>query len=173
MPRSFHSTLILVVVFVLGLAAGICGMVWAWPGVHNRYMRPRHLTPTQRLTKSLQLTPQQIPQVQSVFNDARTERHQIYLQFYPQYAQACSQFSQVLSDVSKQEHQAYEPIRQKNLGKLQSILTPQQWQEMQAQQRQQAGGRGGRSSHPHQDMCRRLIGPPPSQAPAGSHQPKP
>ncbi|MGH9417178.1 MAG: hypothetical protein ACRD01_11170 [Terriglobales bacterium] len=157
MPRSFHSTLILVIVFAFGLAAGVSGMVWAWPGVHQRYMRPRHQTLIQRLTKSLNLTPTQVPQVQALFNDTRNRRHQIYVQFYPQYSQACGQFNQAMSAISHQERQAFEPTRQQENRKLQSLLTPQQWQKYQA----------ALASHQRQrrDPCRL----PPLTPPAANH----
>ncbi|MGH9413977.1 MAG: hypothetical protein ACRD0Y_09590 [Terriglobales bacterium] len=149
MPKRLHSSAILVVVFVLGLAAGIAGMVWAWPGVHARYFHPKHQSFSQHMQTTLQLTPQQTAQVRSVFADAGKVRHSIHLQYEPQYRALSEQFCSVY----KQERSAYvdSPQRKQLLGKLQSIMTTTQWQGWEKMVR---------SHHSHHGPCDRSTNPP-------------
>ncbi|MGH9475557.1 MAG: hypothetical protein ACRD1C_04420 [Terriglobales bacterium] len=157
MPRGLHSTAILVVVFVLGLAAGIAGMVWAWPGVHARYFNHRR---EHRLQSELQLTPQQVSKIQGVFKNAGNLRHQIHVQFQPQYEKLCDQFVAT----QREERDAYMqlPQRQQLLGKLQSIMTPSQWTKW-----QQMGSQNGH--RPRRDPCGHLhpLAPAPAAKPSG------
>lgn len=148
MPKRLHSTLILVVVFGLGLAAGIAGMVWAWPGLRNRLMPHRRQTFVQYLQGSLKLTPAQVPQIQAVINDTWQRGHTVHLQYVPGYTKLCEEFLQL----SQQEHASFLPVRQQELTKLRAIMTPDQWQKFQ-QMRAAAAKR-----HPPRkpDLCRHL-----------------
>jgi hypothetical protein len=162
MPKRFHSTLILVVVFGLGLAAGVAGMVWAWPGVRDRLMPHRRQTFVEYLQHSLQLTPAQVPQIEAVINDTRRRGHTVHMQYVPAYTNICEQFLKV----SQQEHTSFLPVRQQELSKLQAIMTPTQWRKFQ-QMRAAAAKR-----HPPRkpDLCRHL---PPLPAPGGKPAPAP
>lgn len=129
MPKRFHSSAILVIVFVLGLAAGIAGMVWAWPGVQARYFSHKRETFVQRLQTTLQLTPPQVTQVQGVIADAGQLRHSIHLKYAPQYHALCEQ----AYALHQQERDAYlqSPQRKQLLDRLHSIMTASQWQKWQ------------------------------------------
>jgi len=158
MPKRFHSTLILVAVFGLGLAAGVGVMVWAWPGLRARYFPHRHEPIQQYLTRTLKLNPQQVPPLHALIQDIGVRRHQLHLQFVPAYTKVCNDFTAV----QRQERDAYAPIRQQELDKLRAILTPAQWQTFQ-QQRAQAS----RNQPPRQtDLCRHLA-----PAANGAHPP--
>lgn len=162
MPRSWQSSAILVVVFGLGLAAGIAGMVWAWPGIRARFHNNTHPRETgiQRLQRTLNLTAEQVPQVQAVLKDAIAQRHAVHLTFQPDYARICGEFDQVL----KKEHDALVPGSQQELNKLQAILTSAQWQTFQQE-------RAANRRPPRPDLCRHPAPPPTSgaqPAPAGS-----
>lgn len=129
MPKRFHSSAILVIVFVLGLAAGIAGMVWAWPGVQARYFSHKRETFVQRLQTTLELTPPQVTQVQGVIEDAGQLRHSIHLKYAPQYHALCEQ----AYALHQQERDAYlqSPQRKQLLDRLHSIMTASQWQKWQ------------------------------------------
>ncbi len=159
MPRSFSSTVILVVVFALGLSAGIGGMVWAWPGLQAKYFPHKHQPFIQVLQKRVKLTPQQVPQVEAVLSDVSARNHANHLLFRPQYAKICDEYNQV----RKQERDAYAPIREQELDKLHAIFTPEQWQTFQSD-------RAAAQRPPHQpDVCRNLY-PATAPAPATPHK---
>lgn len=151
MPNRLNSTLILVAVFGFGLAAGICGMVWAWPGLRAHYF-PRHRESyTQFLTRTLKLSTQQQSQVQVVLKDTQDRRRALTVEFQPQYAKVCSDFVAI----RKQEGDAYAPIRQQELDKLHAVFTDAQWQTF-----QQGRAQNARNQPPRQtDLCRRLLSP--------------
>jgi hypothetical protein len=162
MPKRIHSTLILVVVFAFGLAAGVAGMVWAWPGLHNRLMPHRRQTFVQFLQHSLNLTPVQLPQVRAVINDTRRRGHAVHEQYVGAYSKICEDFMQV----SQREHASFLPVRQQELSKLQAIMTPAQWQKF---QRMRAAAE---KRHPPRkpDLCRHLPPLPKSAAkPSPAH----
>ncbi|MGH9487196.1 MAG: hypothetical protein ACRD04_06345 [Terriglobales bacterium] len=140
MPKGIHSTAIIVIVFVLGLAAGIVGMIYAGPGLHAHFAHPRHRVDP--LQSELHLTPQQINQVHGVFKDAGQVRHQIHLQYQAEYENLCEQYA----TVRKQEHDSYmqSPDRQKLLNELHGIMTGSQWTEWQKLVSQH---------HPHTITC--------------------
>ncbi|TAN23469.1 MAG: hypothetical protein EPN33_04800 [Acidobacteria bacterium] len=129
MPKGFHSSAILVIVFVLGLVAGIAGMVWAWPGVQARYFTHKRETYVQHLQTTLQLTPQQVTQVEGVIQDAGQLRHSIHLQYAPQYHAMCEQ----AYTLHQQERDSYlqSPQRKLLLDRLHRIMTASQWQKWQ------------------------------------------
>lgn len=162
MPRGIHSTAILVVVFVLGLAAGIAGMVWAWPGVHARYFGHKHEPYLQHLQTTLRLTPQQVSEVQGVLKGARDLSHQIHLQYQPQYDSLCEQF--VATHNHERDEYLQSPQRQKLLDQLHGIMTSTQWAEW--QQMQSQGAR-----RPRKDPCGHSHnGAPPAGSPAAKPQ---
>ncbi len=148
MAKRFHSTLILVVVFGLGLAAGVAGMVWAWPGLRDHLMPHRRQTFVQYLQRTLKLSSTQVPRVEAVLKDAGRRRHQVHVQFVPEYTKICEDFL----TVSQKERSIFAPIRQQELGKLQAILTPAQWQTFQTQRAAAAKKYPPRKP----DLCRHL-----------------
>lgn len=171
MSKRLHSSLILAAVFVLGIVGGVAGMVWAWPGLRARYFHHERPPFIEYLQKSLNLTPAQVPRMQAIFKETGDRSHAIHVQFMPQYSNLCEQYVQVRA----QEREAYAPVRQEELDKIQAVLNPTQWATFQKQrsaamqaqsQRQQhdpcqhpdqgpgGGGRGGRGGR---------RGPPPSQ----------
>ncbi len=162
MGKRIHSTLILVVVFGLGLATGVAGMVWAWPGVRDHLMPHHRQTFVQYLQRTLNLSATQVPQVEAVLKDTRQRRHAVHLQFVPQYTTLCESFL----TVSQKERAIFAPTLQQELGKLQAILTPAQWQKFQAQRAAAAKKYPPRKP----DLCRHL--PPLPAKPAGTQKPK-
>jgi|GEM_PF-3145326 len=147
MPKRVHSTMILMVVFVLGLGAGIAGMVWAWPGVRTKYFQPpRRERFVPMLTRTLRLTPQQVPQVQSVVDEQRKQVHDIHVQFIPRYNKVCEDFLQIVHD----EREVMSPVRQQELDKLKAIMTSSQWDKFESDRAQAA------KAHPQRppDACR-------------------
>ncbi|MGH9466637.1 MAG: hypothetical protein ACRD1Y_04725 [Terriglobales bacterium] len=156
MPKRFHSSAILVVVFILGLAAGIAGMVWAWPGMHARYFQHPREPYLHHVQTTLRLTPQQVTQVQGVFKDAGQLRHRMHLEFAPQYEKLCEQYMQV----RQQERDTYmkSPERRQLLTQLQGIMTTSQWQQW---RQMQASG----NHHVRRDPCHH---PASSSSSAGS-----
>lgn len=126
MSRRFQTSLILVVVFCLGLAAGVAGMVWAWPGVRARFAhKPQHEPPMARMQRTLSLTPQQVTAMQTVLKGIGDLRHQIHLEYTPQYDHLCEQSAQVLQQ--EREEYVQSPERLKALDQIHGILTDAQW----------------------------------------------
>jgi len=161
MPKRIHTTLILVAVFVLGIAGGISVMVWAWPGLRSEFHRDRRQDFVQYLQKSLHLSASQVPPVRALFKDAGERRHRIHLEFAPAYAKVCEEYM----GVRAQERQAFAPVRQQALGKLQAMLTPAQWK---AFQQQRAAAEKQQANHTP-DVCRHLDGHLPSGPAASRH----
>lgn len=145
MPKRLHSSLILAAVFVLGIAGGVAGMVWAWPGLRARYFHRQHQTFIEYMQKTLNLTPAQVPQVQAIFKETSDRRHAIHLQFAPQYYAACEQYMQIRA----QERAAFEPVGQQSLDKMKAVLTPAQWETFQKQRPPQRAQRDT-CQHPEQ-----------------------
>ncbi|HXE30661.1 MAG TPA: hypothetical protein VN515_02540 [Terriglobales bacterium] len=148
MPKRLHSSLILVAVFVLGIVGGIAGMVWAWPGLHARFFPHHHLTLAQAL-KPVGLTAAQMPQVEAIYRETGDRGHQIHLQFVPEYAHICDEFTQT----RKQERDAYAPLRQQELDKLRAVMNDTQWQRYQQMRAQQQA----RNPPRQPDVCRHLY----------------
>ena len=158
MAKRWHSTLILVAAFVLGLAGGALGIIWAHPGMRPFFFhRPQRPTFVQYLQQSLQLTPAQVPKVQAIFQETGQRSHAIHAQFVPAYTKVCQDFLQVRS----QEQVAFKPIRQEELQKMQGVLTATQWQKFQ-QQREAAMKR---AQQQQADACRHAGGRPPGPPP--------
>lgn len=158
MSQRFHSTLILVAVFVLGVAGASC-MIWAWPGM-RMHLFPHHRPTLAQYMKPVGVNATQLAQVEAIFKETGERRHEVHLQFVPQYAKVCDDFTQV----RRQERDAYTPVGQQELTKLQAVMTPAQWQKFQQLRSQQhqpsrppdlcrhlypgSGGRGGPGGHP-------------------------
>ena len=163
MSRRWQTSLILVVVFGLGLAAGVAGMVWAWPGVRSRFApKPQHEPPMVRMQRTLSLTPQQVTQMQTVLKGIGDLRHQIHLKYAPQYDRLCEQSAQVFQQEREEYVQA--PERQKALDEIHGILTDPQWKIFQDRMVESGKSRGQQS-----DPCHRKPGQPPS-SPPGQHR---
>lgn len=166
MAKRLQSSVILVVVFCLGLAAGVAGMVWAWPGVQARFFRRQRVPPLQRLQRTLSLTPQQLTQMQTVLKGVGDLRHSIHLKYVPEYTRLCEDFAQA----SQQERDEYtqSPDRQKALDQIHGILTSAQWQIF--QNRMMASGKS-RVTQP--DLCRHLRSTTPGQPQSSPPPPRP
>ena len=147
MPDRFHSSLLLVAVFVLGLAGGVGVMVWAWPGVRNHFHH-EHQGFMDFLQHSLDLSPEQMPKVREVFNDAHERGSQVHAQFVPAYTRICDEYMDVLG----RERAAFAPIRQQEMDRMQSVLTPKQWTDFSAQASKVQRER----EHYRPDVCRHL-----------------
>ena len=108
------------IIFVLGFAAGILAL--------NVYRGlARNGGPGNRieeLSERLKLTPEQKTKVQEIFGDTREQ----------------------LRAVRRESEPKFEEIRRQADGRLQTVLTPEQWQQFQKlrDERQRRGGRGPR-----------------------------
>lgn len=107
------------IIFVLGFAAGILAL--------NIYRGlARNIGPGNRfeeLSDRLRLTPEQKTKVQEIFSDTREQLRALHRESEPKV----------------------EEIRRQADGRLQTVLTPEQWQQFQKirDERQRRGGRGG------------------------------
>ncbi|HET6851328.1 MAG TPA: periplasmic heavy metal sensor [Pyrinomonadaceae bacterium] len=107
------------IIFVLGFAAGILAL--------NIYRGlARNGGPGNRfeeLSDRLRLTPEQKTKVQEIFSDTREQLRALHRESEPKV----------------------EEIRRQADGRLQTVLTPEQWQQFQKirDERQRRGGRGG------------------------------
>ncbi len=160
--------MILVVVFAFGLAAGVGVMVWAWPGLRAHFFPHHREGFVPYMTRTLKLTPQQVPQLQALAKEITERRHQLHLQFVPAYTKVCNDFTQV----QKQERDAYAPIRQQEVDKFHAMLTSAQWQAFQQQRAQASRNRPPRQT----DLCRHLAAAPgaapPPPPPNGAAHPR-
>ena len=107
-----------VIIFVLGFTAGILAL--------NVYRRARpDGNRFDELSTTLQLTADQKTKVQEIFNDTRDQ----------------------IRGVREEMEPRINEIRRQADGRLQTVLTPQQWQQFQKlrEERQRRGGRGPRS----------------------------
>ena len=110
-----------VIIFVLGFTAGILALNvyrgWARGGGPGNRM--------DELSERLQLTADQTLRVQEIFNDTREQ----------------------LRAVRRETEPRMEEIRRQADGRLQTVLTPEQWQQFQRirdeRGRRGRGGRGG------------------------------
>ena len=108
------------IIFVLGFTAGILAL--------NVYRRARPFGGGNRmdeLSQRLQLTADQKTKVQEIFNDTREQIRSVRQEMDPRMTE----------------------IRRQADGRLQTVLTPEQWQQFQKlrDERQRRGGRGPRS----------------------------
>ncbi len=108
-PNSRKAFLLVLAVFVLGIALGGLGMyvagarVWgARPEVHN--YREKRARAVERLTRDLGLTPDQRKQLEAILNDMGAKYQALHEQMAPQTEQ-----------VRKQGHE-----------QIRAILTPEQ-----------------------------------------------
>jgi len=164
MPKRIHSTMILVAVFGLGIAGGIAGMVWAWPGLRSHLFPHNHESGIEQLQKTLSLDPAQVPQVKAIYEETGERSHSIHLQFVPAYNQICNEYTQTRS----QERAAFAPIRQQELDKLHAVLNPEQWAKV---QQRRAEAEKDRAQH-QPDVCRHMDQARPSDqhaAPIHTH----
>lgn len=106
------------IIFVLGFTAGILAL--------NVYRRARPMSNGNRmdeLSEALQLNAEQKTKVQEIFNDTREQ----------------------IRGVRREMEPRMNEIRSQADGRLQTVLTPEQWQQFQKlrDERQRRGGRGG------------------------------
>jgi periplasmic protein CpxP/Spy len=104
------------IIFVLGFTAGILAL-----NVYRSWARNGNRM--DELSERLQLTPDQKTRVQEIFGDTREQ----------------------LRAVRRETEPRMDEIRRQADGRLQTVLTPEQWQQFQRirEERQRRGGRGG------------------------------
>ena len=107
------------IIFVLGFTAGILALN-VYRGLARDGGRGNRF---EELAERLKLTPEQKVRVQEIFNDTREQ----------------------LRAVRSESEPKVEEIRRQADGRLQTVLTPEQWQQFQKikDERQRRGGRGG------------------------------
>ena len=108
------------IIFVLGFAAGILAL-----NVYRALARDggRGANRFEELSQRLQLTADQKTKVQEIFGDTREQ----------------------LRALRRESEPKVEEIRRQADGRLQTVLTPEQWRQFQKirDERQRRGGRGG------------------------------
>jgi Spy/CpxP family protein refolding chaperone len=108
------------IIFVLGFAAGILAL-----NVYRGFARPRDPADRfEQMAERLQLTADQKTKVQEIFADTREQ----------------------LRAVRRESEPKMNEIRRQADGRLQTVLTPEQWQKFQKVReeiRQRRGSRGG------------------------------
>ena len=108
------------IIFVLGFAAGILAL-----NVYRSFARDRNPRDRfEQMANKLQLTADQKTKVQQIFTDTREQ----------------------LRAVRKESEPKVNEIRSQADGRLQTVLTPEQWQQFQSMRdefRPRRGGRGG------------------------------
>ena len=106
------------IIFVLGFTAGILAL-----NVYRR-VRPFGGNRMDELSERLQLTADQKTKVQEIFSDTREQIRGVRREMEPRMTE----------------------IRRQADGRLQTVLTPEQWQQFQKlrDERQRRGGRGPR-----------------------------
>jgi Spy/CpxP family protein refolding chaperone len=107
------------IIFVLGFAAGILALN-VYRGFAARPQRDKF----EQMAEQLQLTADQKTKVQEIFADTREQ----------------------LRAVRRDSEPKMNEIRRQADGRLQTVLTPEQWQQFQSirdEMRQRRGGRGG------------------------------
>jgi Spy/CpxP family protein refolding chaperone len=104
------------IIFVLGFTAGILAL-----NVYRSWARNGNRM--DELSERLQLTADQKTRVQEIFGDTREQ----------------------LRAVRRETEPRMDEIRRQADGRLQTVLTPEQWQQFQRirEERQRRGGRGG------------------------------
>ena len=108
------------IIFVLGFTAGILALN-VYRGLARDGRGPGNRM--DELAERLNLTPDQKAKVQEIFSDTREQ----------------------LRAVRRESEPKLEEIRRQADGRLQTVLTPEQWQQFQKikDERQRRGGRGG------------------------------
>ena len=108
------------VIFVLGFAAGILAL-----NVYRTWARDRHPRDRfEQMSERLQLSADQKTKVQEIFTDTREQ----------------------LRAVRRESEPKVNEIRRQADGRLQTVLTPEQWEKFQSirdEFRPRRGGRGG------------------------------
>lgn len=108
------------IIFVLGFAAGILAL-----NVYRGFARQRDPRDRfEQMAERLQLSGDQKTKVQEIFTDTREQ----------------------LRAVRRESEPKMDEIRRHADGRLQTVLTPEQWQQFQSlrdEMRQRRGGRGG------------------------------
>jgi len=110
------------IIFVLGFVAGILALN-VYRGLAHRGWPPGNRI--EMLADRLQLTEDQKTKVQEIFSDTREQ----------------------LRGLRKESQPRVDEIRRQADGRLQTVLTPEQWQKFQTvreEMRSRRGGRGGR-----------------------------
>ena len=109
------------IIFVLGFAAGILALnVYRGFAARRDHARDRF----EQMAEKLQLTDDQKTKVQEIFADTREQLRAVRMESEPKMNE----------------------IRRQADGRLQTVLTPEQWQKFQStrdEMRQRRGGRGG------------------------------
>ena len=108
------------IIFVLGFAAGILALNVYRSFAHDGDRRDRF----EQMAEKLQLTADQKTKVQEIFADTREQ----------------------LRAVRRESEPKVNEIRRQADGRLQTVLTPEQWQKFQSvrdETRHRRGGRGG------------------------------
>jgi Spy/CpxP family protein refolding chaperone len=108
------------IIFVLGFAAGLLAMNVYRSWARNGPPRDRF----EQMAERLQLTADQKTKVQEIFTDTREQ----------------------LRAVRRESEPKVSEIRRQADGRLQTVLTPEQWEKFQSirdEMRQRRGGRGG------------------------------
>ena len=108
------------IIFVLGFAAGILAL-----NVYRGFARGERRDRFEQMAEKLQLSAEQKTKVQEIFSDTREQ----------------------LRAVRRESEPKMNEIRRQADGRLQTVLTPEQWQKFQStrdEMRQRRGGRGGR-----------------------------
>ena len=114
------------IIFVLGFAAGILAL-----NVYRGFARNNPRDRFEQMSDKLQLNADQKTKVQQIFTDTREQ----------------------LRAVRKESEPKVNEIRRQADGRLQTVLSPEQWQQFQSMRddmRSRRGGRGGgpRGDHP-------------------------
>ena len=108
-----------IIIFVLGFAAGILAL-----NVYRSFARDERRDRFEQMAERLKLTADQKTKVQEIFADTREQ----------------------LRAVRRESEPKVHEIRRQADGRLQTVLTPEQWQKFQStrdEMRQRRGGRGG------------------------------
>ena len=109
------------IIFVLGFAAGILAL-----NVYRGFARDR--SPRDRfeqMAERLQVTADQKTKVQDIFTDTREQLRAVRAESEPKVNE----------------------IRRQADGRMQTVLTPEQWQKFQTMRDEMRSRRGGRGSH--------------------------
>ena len=103
-------------IFVLGFAAGALA-----PSAYRAWVRDRSGR-IEQMSKNLNLTPEQEAQVRQIFGESRTQLEALRRESEPRFAE----------------------IRRQADERLQSVLTPEQWQQLRREREENRSRRGRR-----------------------------
>ena len=108
-------------IFVLGFAAGVLA-----PSAYRAWVRERRSDGPgdriEQMAKSLNLSPEQKEQVRQIFGESRTQLEALRRESEPRFAE----------------------IRRQADERLQSVLTPEQWQQLRREREENRSRRGRR-----------------------------